>query len=450
MLYHKLRVEAVFCGMHVLAIGCLLYLATHYSIAPLFSGSALFWLILDLIGNYAVIRIFSDGVPNTVSAGFTVSGAILVLFNPLVAALLVGFGTLDERDFRRLRTTRWTFYNRSMHFTCAAIAALVLQHLPGPPLTEADPASLMARMAVMSLAYFIPNTSLVRAGIAALENERFFDRYPFKGDLLLGYLFQGCLVSIGLVLLARMNEALAILIVGPLWALRFSLEKVIELREINEQLVQSFADALDLRDHDTAGHTRRVAALARLIARELHLSRRLQDDIYAAGSLHDLGKIGIPDAILLKPGSLERCEWDEMKKHPVMGASLLAPYRHLANVTAIMRHHHEKFDGTGYPDGIAGTDIPIGARVITLADTFMVITDGRQYRAARTVDEAVAEIKRCAGSQFDPQIVEAFLTLDPFTLRSTINAVDPADKRPVLRALAPNPVWARLLGFKAA
>jgi HD-GYP domain-containing protein (c-di-GMP phosphodiesterase class II) len=190
--------------------------------------------------------------------------------------------------------------------------------------------------------------------------------------------------------------------------------------------------------------------LARLIGRQLGLSRRSLDNIYAAGSLHDLGKIGIPDAILLKAGTLERDEWDEMKKHPVMGASLLAPYRHLQQVTAIMRHHHERFDGSGYPDGLTGSQIPLGARVITVADTFMVITDGRQYRAARTVDEAIAEIQRCAGSQFDPAVVEAFLSLDPFSLRRSIDAMDIADKGPVLQSLAPHPAWARLLGFKAA
>ncbi|MBV9120514.1 MAG: HD domain-containing protein, partial [Chloroflexi bacterium] len=277
----------------------------------------------------------------------------------------------------------------------------------------------------------------------------FFGTYPFKGDLLLGYLSQG-LVAIGLVLLALRDEPLALLALAPIWVLRFFLDKVVELREMNEQLVQSFADALDMRDHDTAGHTRRVAAMARMIARHMGLSRRQQDDVYAAGSLHDLGKIGIRDAVLLKPGSLEPEEWEEMKQHPLLGASLLAPYRHLREVTLIMRHHHEHFDGSGYPDGLAGEAIPMGARIISVADAFMVITAGRGYRAPRSVSEAIVEIRRCSGVQFDPSVVDAFLALDPARLLGEIETVDPRDQRPVFDAIAPRPVWQKLLNFKAA
>ncbi|HEU0168997.1 MAG TPA: HD domain-containing phosphohydrolase [Chloroflexota bacterium] len=435
--------------MHIGAAACLLYLLGHYPLASLFSWSALFWLILSLIANYSVIQVFAGGTPSSISAGFTVAAAIVVLFNPLVAAILVAVGTLDARDFKRQRRLSLTLYSRSMYAICAGAAALLFRRLMRAYPMDGQVANLIVAIGVTVIVYFIVNTTLTRAIVAALDDEPFFERYPFKGDLLLGYLFQGFVAMI-LVLLARQSQAMAVLVIGPLWGVRFSLQKVVELREINEQLVQSFADALDLRDHDTAGHTRRVATLARLIGRQLGLSRRSLDNIYAAGSLHDLGKIGIPDAILLKAGTLERDEWDEMKKHPVMGASLLAPYRHLQQVTAIMRHHHERFDGSGYPDGLTGSQIPLGARVITVADTFMVITDGRQYRAARTVDEAIAEIQRCAGSQFDPAVVEAFLSLDPFSLRRSIDAMDIADKGPVLQSLAPHPAWARLLGFKAA
>jgi HD-GYP domain-containing protein (c-di-GMP phosphodiesterase class II) len=445
----KFRIIAVHGAIEVAAIGCLAYLAAHYSIAPLFTWAALLWLVLRLIAGYSVIRTFGAGVPHNISVGFTVSGAILVLFNPLVAALLIMLGSLNERDFRRQRTLAMTLHNRAMFVVVATVGAMVYRILPGGEPSTSQPLDLMAHLGAMVLAYFIVNSFLVHASVSALNDEPFLLHYPFKGDLLFGYLFQGFIAML-LVFVASAHQALAILVVGPLWGIRFSLEKIVELREINEQLVHSFADALDLRDHDTAGHTRRVATLARLIGQQLGLSRRQLNDIYSAGSLHDLGKIGIPDSILLKPSGLARDEWEEMKKHPVTGAALLAPYRHLQNVTAIMRHHHEKFDGTGYPDGVSGGEIPIGARVIAVADTFMVITDGRQYQAARTVDQAIAEINRCTGTQFDPQVVEAFLKLDPRVVLQSINTVDYHDNRPVLEALRPNPVWARVLGFKAA
>lgn len=445
----KLSVSAVTLAVHVTALGCLGYLATHYSVASLFSGSALLWLVLNLIASYSVIPIYSKGTPSNVSAGFTIQGAILVMFNPLVAALLIAVGSLNERDFKRLRTLSWTLYNRSMYVVAATAGSLLYERLPGPRPNPSELLQLAPRVAAMTLAFFIVNTFLVRARVAALDNESFLRRYPFKGDLLVGYLFQGLVATI-LVVVADSHPAYAVLFVGPLWGIRFALEKIVQLRELNEQLVHSFADALDMRDHDTAGHTRRVATAARLIGQQLRLPKRVLDDIYAAGSLHDLGKIGIPDSILLKPGTLDHHEWDEMKRHPVMGANLLAPYRHLGHVTDIMRHHHERWDGKGYPDKLGGEDIPIGARVIAVADTFMVITDGRQYRAARTLDEAVAEIKRCSGSQFDPRVVDAFLALDPTWIQATVTNLDGEDPEPVLQSIAPGPIWSKLLGFKLA
>ncbi len=435
-------------AVHAGALGCLAYLAFRYPIDPLFTWQALFWLALSLVASYSVVRIYSTGTPNSVSAGFTIHAAIVALFNPLVGVLLVAAGSLSERDFKRLRSFDWTLYNRSMYVIAATASALAFAE-PAPAPISSPVGKLVARMGALVLAFFVANTILVRARIAALDREPFLSRYPFKGDLLVGYLLQG-FVAMLLVLFAAGNEALAVVILGPLFGIRFSLQKIIELRELNEQLVQSFADALDMRDRETAGHTRRVATVARFIGMKLGLSRRELDDIYAAGSLHDLGKIGIPDSILLKPGTLDRHEWEEMKKHPVLGAGLLAPYRHLRNVTSIMRHHHERWDGRGYPDGLSGQDIPIGARVIAVADTFIVITDGRQYRPARSIGEAIAEIERCSGSQFDPAVVEAFLALDPADVLATVDAMDIRDPRPVLRALAPGPIWSRLIGFKAA
>jgi len=428
-------------------LGCLGYLLVHYPLAPLFSWSAVFWLALKLIANYSVIRVNVGGTANNISVGFTVSAALLVLFNPLIATILVALGTLNERDFRRLRPIWLTLYNRSMFVICATAASLLFESLHGAQDYSGSPGRFLAEMTAMTLVYFVCNTFLVRAIVAAMDDEPFFEHYPFKGDLLLGYLFQGVVAMI-LVYVTRQSQILAVLIVGPLWAIRFSLQKIVELRDINDQLVQSFADALDMRDRDTAGHTRRVATLARLIGAELGLSRSELDSIYAAGSLHDLGKIGIPDAILLKRGPLDRSEWDEMKRHPVMGAALLAPYKHLRYVTDIMRHHHEKFDGSGYPDGLTGREIPVGARVICVADTFMVITDGRPYRRPRSVNEAVAELELCSGSQFDPEVVQAFLRLNPAAMRSLLNAGDVPDTQRILRTISPHPLWAWLVRSK--
>ena len=124
-----------------------------------------------------------------------------------------------------------------------------------------------------------------------------------------------------------------------------------------------------------------------------------------------VGKIGIPDAVLQKPGRLEAAEWAQMRQHPVIGAGILAPVPQLASAAKIVRHHHERYDAKGYPDGLAGEAIPLGARILTVVDSYSAITDKRVYKAARPASEAVAELRRYAGTQFDPQIVEAFLAI---------------------------------------
>ena len=402
------RVTAVFIAVHLAAAGCLVYLVMHYALAPLFGWPALLWLALSLIASYSVIRTVGGGVPHNISVGFTVSGAIIVLFNPLVAAILVSLGTLDERDFSRKRSWRDTLGNRSMFLVCATVGSLVYNRLSLVDAGAFDPAVLMARISVLVLVYFLVNSCLVHVVVSALNDEPFLRHYPFKGDLLMGYLFQGVLAMI-LVLVARQHQALTILIVAPLWGVRFSLEKIVELREMNEQLVHSFADALDLRDHETAGHTRRVATLARLIGRQLGLSRRELDDIYAAGSLHDLGKIGIPERVLDNRGSLSDQDWGLIHTHPELGARIIDPVPALAGTAALIRACHEHWDGSGYPHGLRGEQIPLGARVVFTCDAYHAMREHRPYQPSLSAEEARHRLEQLAGKHFDPAVVAALL-----------------------------------------
>jgi len=127
-----------------------------------------------------------------------------------------------------------------------------------------------------------------------------------------------------------------------------------------------------------------------------------------AGILHDIGKIGVPDQILNKKGSLTKKEWVIMKEHPVIGAQIVEPVKYLAHVSPIIRAHHEKFDGTGYPYGLEGDDIPLGSRILAVVDAYTAIRDERIYSKAHTHEEAIAELRRASGTQFDPKIVDVF------------------------------------------
>ncbi|MDQ0286033.1 putative nucleotidyltransferase with HDIG domain [Desulfofundulus luciae] len=183
------------------------------------------------------------------------------------------------------------------------------------------------------------------------------------------------------------------------------------LRKYYLNVVQALAAALEARDAYTRGHSLRVAKLARLCARLMGLGAEEQEQVYMAGLLHDIGKIGVCENILLKPGPLTPEERKEMQGHPEVGARILEPAGFPGGVTAAVRHHHEDYGGGGYPDGLSGEEIPLLARIIRVTDAYDAMTSARPYRKALTPDQAFNELKRCAGSQFDPRVVEAFLRI---------------------------------------
>lgn len=175
------------------------------------------------------------------------------------------------------------------------------------------------------------------------------------------------------------------------------------------ETVTSLALAIDAKDHYTQGHSQKVSAYAALIAEALGMSQQDIEEVRLAALLHDVGKVGIPEIILNKSGPLDAAEWETMKSHTDLGARILEPLKSLENIRLMVRHHHEFYDGTGYPSRLEGQRIPHGARVIAVADAYDTITSARAYKKARTPEDAFAELERCATHQFDPEIVGVFI-----------------------------------------
>lgn len=190
-----------------------------------------------------------------------------------------------------------------------------------------------------------------------------------------------------------------------------------ELEESYESTLEAMITALDFRDNETHGHSRRVVEYAVLVAEAMGLGEPELTWIRRGAILHDVGKIGVSDATLRKPGKLDAAEWEEMKRHPEMGYRMLKHIKFLKPALDIVHCHQERWDGSGYPNGLKGEQIPLGARIFAAVDTFDAMTSDRPYRAALSIQAARDEIHRFSGIQFDPKVAEAFLSIDEHVWR---------------------------------
>ncbi len=198
-----------------------------------------------------------------------------------------------------------------------------------------------------------------------------------------------------------------------------SLVQAEEVLETRLQIVQCLGKAAEYRDNETGMHILRISHFARTIAKAIGFSDEQADELLHAAPMHDVGKIGIPDAILLKPGKLTAEEWEVMRQHPAIGARIIGEHKSslLQLAATIALCHHEKWDGSGYPNGLAGEDIPLEARIVSLVDVFDALTSVRPYKKAWPIEEALEFIRDQSGSHFDPMLVDVFINCLPEILR---------------------------------
>jgi HD-GYP domain-containing protein (c-di-GMP phosphodiesterase class II) len=185
------------------------------------------------------------------------------------------------------------------------------------------------------------------------------------------------------------------------------------LRTAYVQTIRTLAEAVDAKDTYTRGHSERVGVYASKIGRQMGFAKDFIEGVYIAGLLHDVGKIGVRDAVITKPDCLTLEEYEEIKQHPEIGFKILEPVDFLKDIAPCVRHHHEWYDGSdrGYPDRLRGDQIPLPSRIILVADTVEAMTSDRPYRKALNLEAVASEIHKYSGSQFDPQVAEAFLRL---------------------------------------
>ena len=243
------------------------------------------------------------------------------------------------------------------------------------------------------LLYAFSGTAIVVAGEAVAFYLGMADRYGFMPLLLRGVIYLLLTLALWIALL-RANRRLVIGLMA-------------EKRQDYESILLAYDSALSLKDTYTGGHGRRVAHYARLIAGAMGLPQAEVNSVSEAALLHDLGKIGIPENILTKPDRLTGEEFSVVQKHPAAAAGILRTIPPLRHHTKAVHHHHERYDGSGYPDGLRGTDIPLAARIIAVADAFDAICSNRSYRRGVSAEQALNIIAQAAGSHFDPEVATA-------------------------------------------
>lgn len=365
--------------------------------------------ILGILAETFALRIPGGTLGSSVS--FVPFFASVVLFAHPWPMLIAGITALVVDTLVRRKETIRVFFNIAQFMLAVGLSGLAYTSLGGEPGAQSFDVPLIPFLG-MVFTYFAVNTGTVSVAVAfsngssARETwDRIVGRYAIWD-------FVASLLALLLVFVyVKLQIVGLVLVILPLFFVRHMYQMNVELEKKNEELLEVLVERIEASDPYTSGHSRRVAEFARIIARELGQSVKAVDQIAKAALLHDVGKAYAEFATLLrKETRLTPEERIIMQSHPVRSADLVGRISDLRGVVQdAVRYHHENYDGTGYPDGLAGEQIPIGARIIMLADTLDAMTTDRPYRRALSFERVIEEVRKYSGRQFDPQIADVMI-----------------------------------------
>lgn len=369
-------------------------------------------VVLAMLCVPALIATETHQIPIRNKTSVTVSTAIIFAAILILDIGLAAWATAIGLALAYLRLRRrWynVLFNTSAYVLTVCGAGLAYRLLDDAAVVLFSSWANTSALLVAGLTYFLVNTVLV-ATIVDLRERRPLGNSWLTVSSAAGaeYLSMLLLGVVG-TLLYDVNKFLLVLIIIPVIIVYDSYKTSMDLREQTKRAIEALSDTIDKRDPYTFQHSRRVVLYAERIAIGLHLDAEQIDLIRTTARVHDLGKIGVSNEMLYKPGPLNHKETDEFRKHPVIGAEIVQRFPQYRAGRELILYHHERFDGTGYPEGLRGDEIPLGARIITVADSFDAMTSDRPYRAALSYETAIGELHHESGSHFDPQVVAAFL-----------------------------------------
>jgi HD-GYP domain-containing protein (c-di-GMP phosphodiesterase class II) len=332
-----------------------------------------------------------------------------VVLNPFWAAVVSAVGTIEFK-FRKTGFVWYKFlFNRCVFFLSAVFGAIVFNTTR--PMFGADGIPFLA-LFLAGLIYFLVDNLLVYIVLKIAENDvndtsLFIYFAELSKNLFTSY-FLGLLLFGSYIVFGKVFFVLVIILLFIIKDFFYS-----RIQQLNSytQIIESFLKVIDSKDHYTEGHCKRVAYYTYHLANKLGLSRAKTEKIVNVAKIHDIGKIYVDDDILTSDEQLSNSEYKEIQRHAEYGYKLLKDIDILKEELKVILHHHERWDGYGYPAGLKGEEIPVGARVLNITDSFDVMTTGRRYKPALNKTETIQELKDCSGTQFDPEMASKMIEL---------------------------------------
>jgi len=399
------RARAYLASLAVGSAGVIWWLASSRHLSAAFLGFGVLFLIAE---------IFPFRIKDAYySVSYVLGVAALISLGPASAAIAASIGgaaTLFTDPPKRW-LSRATF-NGSQFALATGLSGVVYVHAGGPVghLGAHDFPLVFLAVALEGFVYFGINTLSVTTMISLVSGRPFREIFHANYASMVGSTFAFGLVGIFLASLYFLIGIWApLFVLVPLLVARRVLQSTSRMDEAYEATLRGLVTAIEAKDAYTRGHAERVSKLTTMIARELGFSEREVHNIRIAALMHDVGKLVVSTAILTKPGKLTDEEYEHMKWHPIFGCEVIEEIDFLRDGEAVnaVRHHHERLDGRGYPDNLFGDDVPLTARVVMVADAFDSMTSTRTYRFAKSVDDGLRELRRCAATQFDPLCISA-------------------------------------------
>lgn len=364
----------------------------------------IFFILIMMCISYFTLDLEGTGLTITASTAHVAAAAIAMIFSPAWAAWISALGPISREEILGRIRTHAFIYNRLQYGATAYISSWAFKLIASSSISDVR---TMLAAAVAAATVFVVNVIFVAFYLRVQDKTPLEKTLKYFGDLAPSHLG---VVPISYLLYVTYHSLgiLGVLIfLIPIISARYIIKHTIDVKIQLVSTIRALMATLEARDENTFGHSDRVSRLAVEVAREMSLPESLIEKLKMAAILHDIGKIGIPDDVLNKPGGYTEEEYLVMAKHPIIGEMIISNSKLMQEIASWVRHHHERYDGLGWPDGLRGENIPLGARIIAVCDAFDAMTSLRPYRARLTTEQAMCEIEKHSGTQFDPDVVRA-------------------------------------------